>query len=88
MSNKIHEIEVVKRDDTYLYLNVDQQLYRIRWLNCSSKLAGANQTEREYMEVSPSGYGLHWPLLDEDLAVTPLLENAEKLTGEFAANPS
>ena len=88
MSNKIHEVEIVKRDDAYLYLNVDQQLYRIRWLNCSSKLAGAKQTEREYIEVSPSGYGLHWLLIDEDLAVTSLLADAEKLADELVANPS
>ena len=59
MSNKIHEVAMVRGDDVYLYLNVDRQLYRIRWATCSSNLANANQTEREYMEVSPSGYGLH-----------------------------
>ena len=24
-------------------------------------------------DFSPSGYGIHWPLLDEDLAVGPLV---------------
>ena len=28
-------------------------------------------------ELSPSGYGIHWPLIDEDLAVGPLLRTAE-----------
>lgn len=84
MNKKIHEVEIIKTDDTYLYLNVDKKSYRIRWANCSPKLARASQTEREYMEVSPSGYGLHWPLIDEDLAVTPLLEHAERLTDELA----
>jgi hypothetical protein len=36
------------------------------------------------MEVSPSGYGLHWPLIDEDLAITPLLKKAEALETEAA----
>lgn len=84
MSKKFHEIEIIKSDDTYLYLTVDQQAYRIRWIDCSPKLAKTNQIEREHIEVSPSGYGLHWPLVDEDLAVTPLLEHAEKLTDELA----
>lgn len=88
MSDKIHEVEIVQCDDTYLYLNVDGHLYRIKWANCSAKLADANYTEREYIEVSPSGYGLHWPLIDEDLAVTPLLADAEKLADELVANPS
>ncbi len=69
---------------SYLYLNVDKQPYRIRWVDCSPKLTKANQTEREYVEVSPSGYGLHWPLIDEDLAVTPLLKQAKELTAELA----
>ena len=84
MNEKIHDVEIAKTDDTYLYLNVDKQSYRIRWVDCSPKLTEATQTEREYVEVSPSGYGLHWPLIDEDLAVTPLLKQAEELTAELA----
>ncbi len=83
MNKKIHEVEIHKTDDTYLYLRVDKQSYRLRWIDCSLKLTQANQTERDYMEVSPSGYGLHWPLIDEDLAVTPLLKQAEKLPDEL-----
>ena len=84
MSEKVHDVEIVKADNTYLYLTVDKQSYRIRWIDCSPTLTEANQTEREYVEVSPSGYGLHWPLIDEDLAITPLLKQAEELTAELA----
>jgi hypothetical protein len=84
MDKKIHEVEIVKTDDTYLYFIVDKQPYRIRWIDCSPKLTAANQIEREYLEVSPSGYGLHWPLIDEDLAITPLLKQAKKLRDELA----
>ena len=83
MSKKMHEVEIIKTDDTYLYLKVDRQSYRVRWIDCSPKLAKANQIEREYVEVSPSGYGLHWPLIDEDLAVRPLLKQAKEVTGEL-----
>ncbi len=38
--------------------------------------------ERVLIQVSPAGYGLHWPLIDEDLAIEPLLRQAELLTGE------
>ncbi len=79
---KIHEVESVRGDSTYLYLTVDGRSYRIRWSECSSKLARASLTERERVEVSPSGYGLHWPLIDEDLAITPLLRIAEELSAE------
>ena len=48
---------------------------RIPWLNCSRRLATASQAERRHAELSPGGYGIHWPLLDEDLSVSGLLRN-------------
>ena len=45
----------------------------IPWERCSERLARASFTERSRAELSPSGYGIHWPLIDEDLAVGPLL---------------
>jgi hypothetical protein len=84
MNKKIHDVQMVKTDDdTYLYLNVDGQSYRIRWTECSAKLVEATSYERERVDISPSGYGLHWPLIDEDLAITPLIERAEKVAVEL-----
>ena len=45
----------------------------IPWEKCSERLASASQIERDRTLLSPSGYGIHWPLVDEDLAVGPLL---------------
>jgi hypothetical protein len=45
----------------------------IPWEQCSESLARASLLERSRAELSPSGYGIHWPLIDEDLAVGPLL---------------
>ena len=45
----------------------------IPWRRCSSALAAATNDQRRHLELSPSGYGIHWPLLDEDLAVGPLV---------------
>ena len=45
----------------------------IPWERCSERLAHASQAERNRVELSPSGYGIHWPLIDEDLAAGPLL---------------
>jgi len=45
----------------------------ISWERCSGRLARASWIERNRAELSPSGYGIHWPLIDEDLAVGPLL---------------
>ncbi len=79
MDKKIHKVSLIKTDSIYLYLMVDSQAYRILWANCSAKLKAAGQRERDYIDLSPSGYGLHWPLLDEDLAITPLLKQAEPI---------
>lgn len=49
----------------------------IPWAKCSERLAHASFLERSRAELSPSGYGIHWPLLDEDLAVGPLLRLCE-----------
>ena len=48
----------------------------IPWERCSERLARASQAERDRAELSPSGYGIHWPLIDEDLAIGPLLRTA------------
>ena len=45
----------------------------IPWEDCSERLARVSLIERSRAELSPSGYGIHWPLIDEDLAVGPLL---------------
>jgi hypothetical protein len=49
---------------------------RILWENCSAKLAAANASQRQTAELSPGGYGIHWPLIDEDLSVAGLLRSA------------
>jgi hypothetical protein len=49
----------------------------IPWEKCSERLARASPAERNRAELSPSGYGIHWPLIDEDLAIGPLLRAAE-----------
>ncbi len=46
----------------------------IPWERCSDRLARASTFERNRAVLSPSGYGISWPLIDEDLAVGPLLQ--------------
>lgn len=80
--DKMHNVGSVRVDNTFLYLTVDGQSYRIRWDSCSSRLAKATLRQRKRLEVSPSGYGIHWPEIDEDLAITPLLQRAEIVVTE------
>lgn len=45
----------------------------IPWAQCSSRLARASLNERMVAKLSPGGYGIHWPLIDEDLSIGGLL---------------
>ena len=76
MMDKFLKVQSTKVDDTYLYLAVDGQSYHIRWTDCSPRLAKATLEQRKHLEVSPSGYGIHWPEVDEDLAISPLIQLA------------
>jgi len=77
MMGKTYHVEAVHADDIYLRLTVDGQPYRILWAACSPRLAAASLLDRQDFRVSPSGYGISWLRLDEDLAIGPLLSQSE-----------
>lgn len=81
---KVHNVQSVDADEAYLYLAVDDKSYRIRWESFSPRLAKASLAQRKRFDIAPSGYGIHWPEIDEDLAITPLLRHAEMLEMETA----
>lgn len=37
------------------------------------RLRGASQDKLNHFEISPSGYGIHWPDLDEDISIKSFL---------------
>jgi hypothetical protein len=47
--------------------------YRIDIAGESERLRHATQKQRENFEVSPTGYGIHWPDVDEDLSIDGLI---------------
>ncbi|RME01849.1 MAG: DUF2442 domain-containing protein [Calditrichaeota bacterium] len=54
-------------------LKVDNKEYTFPLEKISKKLLNASPSERKIFEISPSGYGIHWPVLDEDLSIDGLL---------------
>ena len=56
-----------------MLLSVDGREYEIDITRHSRRLAEASPAERENFVVSPSGYGIHWPDLDEDLSIDGLI---------------
>lgn len=70
---KHHDIQSLAFEREALVLKVDGKRHRVPLAKCSPRLAAATELERSRFEISPSGYGIHWPLLDEDLSVDALL---------------
>jgi len=72
MNNTHHIEKIVFRDDEMIII-VDGDTHTFKLADISQKLLRAALLERERYEISPSGYGIHWPLLDEDLSIDGLL---------------
>jgi hypothetical protein len=68
-----HRIEKVSFVEVTMLLGVDGKEYKLRLRDISKRLAKASTRERQKFEVSPAGYGIHWPLIDEDLSIDGLI---------------
>ena len=71
--NKLHKLKNIHIEDNSLCLNIDGKDLKVDLKSISLVLASANNKERAEFEVSPSGYGIHWPLIDEDISIDGLL---------------
>jgi Protein of unknown function (DUF2442) len=70
-----HNIEAISFEQDQICLQVDGQVIKLPLSKVSKKLELANNIQRNLYTISPSGYGIHWPLIDEDLSVDSLLKN-------------
>ena len=73
MSTEHHHVAGIQFVDDWLVLEVDGREERFRLGEISPVLDRASEAERNVFEISPSGYGIHWPLLNEDLSIDALL---------------
>ena len=71
-----HTIQEISFDKETMSLKIDGKLIRVTLDEISSKLKAADDFQRQSFKVSPSGYGIHWPLLDEDLSVAAILKTS------------
>ena len=80
-SNMIHRIKHVKFVDDKLFINIDGSDYSFPLSNISKKLLKSLEIERNIFSISRSGYGINWPLIDEDLSINGMLKiNKPKAT--------
>jgi hypothetical protein len=74
---KTREYQIQKvefQDDNLLIVTVDFEL-KVPFEYLSERLKKASHLERQIFTVSPSGYGIHWPLIDEDLAIDAIIRD-------------
>jgi len=72
-----HKIQEITFEKDMISLKVDGKLIRILLDKISLKLKRANEMQRNFYKISPSGYGIHWPLIDEDLSISAMIKQAE-----------
>ncbi|MCA1786439.1 MAG: DUF2442 domain-containing protein [Desulfobacteraceae bacterium] len=73
MPVKYHHINDIRFINQSMIIDIDGEKKVFDLNQISKSLADASENERSNFEISPSGYGIHWPLLDEDLSIDGLL---------------
>ena len=71
--DKAHDVQNVSFSGSVMHMKVDGRAYEFNLASQSPRLACATQQQRENVVISPAGYGLHWPDVDEDLSIDGLI---------------
>ena len=71
-----HTIQDISFEKDMMILTIDGRNITVALDKVSAKLKNADEIQRQLFKISPSGYGIHWPLLDEDLAVDYIIKIA------------
>lgn len=69
------KIENFKISTDTLSFEVKGIQYSFALSEISTKLAKASDAERDDYRFSPSGYGIHWDILDEDISLPALIDS-------------
>ena len=71
--DRAHNVESIAFSGTIMQLRVDGRDYEIDISRESGRLSHATPEQQLAFVVSPSGYGIHWPQIDEDLSIDGLI---------------
>lgn len=63
------KINAIRFEGQNLFVQLEQKEIVIHLTEFPNKLLIADDFERAHYEVSPSGYGIHWSLIDEDISL-------------------
>lgn len=68
-----HIVKHINFEDDILHIMIDGKNYSFQIADISKRLLIASKIERNTYKISSSGYGIHWPIIDEDLSIDGLL---------------
>lgn len=71
--SKYHQVLSANVVEDILDLVVDGTQIRQDLRTLTPLFSAATDEELNHFEISPSGYGIHWPLIDDDLSIDGLL---------------
>jgi len=74
--DKQYNISNIDFSGEWMILSVNEETFEIPIVQVSKKLAQATDIERRMYRISPSGYGIHWYAIDEDLTTKGLIKLA------------
>ncbi len=74
--NKLYNVQDLTFDGDVMVLTVDGECYHVAVKDASDRLFQASDIDRGLYKIAPSGYGIHWITLDEDLSIQGLLKIA------------
>lgn len=75
--DRFYKISDLHFENDFMVIKVDNIIYTIRISDASKKLLSASEQIRNDFKISPSGYGIHWKQLDEDLSINGLIRIAK-----------
>jgi hypothetical protein len=71
---KLNNIESIQFTKETLLIKIDNIIHQLDLKVISKKLLKASEEERSNYIISPSNYGIHWPMIDEDISLSFLLK--------------
>jgi hypothetical protein len=68
MKSNQKNIREIRFEGDMIIIQGEKKSIKTAIADISKKLMHASLTERNTYQISPSGLGVHWPLIDEDLS--------------------
>lgn len=72
-----HAVDGLHFEGDDMLITIDGQALHFPLSRISQRLLKATPSQRQRFEISASGYGIHWPDVDEDLSTEGLLHTSE-----------